>query len=91
MRTKPFDMSEYLDTPEMIAAYLEECLQDEDPRVFLMALGDVARARGMNDIAKTAGLGRQSLYKALSGEVQPKFETVQKVLKALDLKLGVAS
>ena len=91
MDTKPFDMADYLDSPEMIAAYLEECLQDDDPRVFLVALGDVARAKGMNDVAKATGLGRQSLYKALSGEVQPKFETVQKVLKALDVKLGVAA
>jgi len=91
MDTKPFDMADYLDSPAMIAAYLEECLQDDDPRVFLVALGDVARAKGMNDVAKATGLGRQSLYKALSGEVQPKFETVQKVLKALDVKLSVAA
>ncbi len=91
MDTKPFEMADYLDSPEMIAAYLEECLQDDDPRVFLVALGDVARAKGMNDVARATGLGRQSLYKALSGEVQPKFETVQKVLKALDVKLGVAA
>ena len=91
METRPFDIAEQLDSPEIVAAYLEECLQDEDPRVFLVALGDVARARGMTDIARLTGLGRQSLYKAFNGQAEPRFDTVLKVLRALDIKLAVAA
>jgi probable addiction module antidote protein len=91
METRPFDIAEYLDSREMVAAYLEECLQDDDPRVFLVALGDVARARGMTDIARLTGLGRQSLYKAFNGQAEPRFDTVLKVLRALDIKLAVAA
>ena len=91
MKTTVFDAAEYLDSPEVIAAYLQECMADDDPRVFIIALGNVARAKGMSDLAKATGLGRQSLYKAFSGETQPKFETVQKVMKALDVRLAVAS
>ncbi len=91
MKTKPFDIADYLDSPDLIAAYLEECLEDDDPRVFLVALGDVARARGMTDIARLTGLGRQSLYKAFKGQAEPKFDTVVKVLKALDIRLAVAA
>ena len=91
MQTRPFDIAEHLDSTEMVAAYLEECLQDDDPRVFLVALGDVARARGMTDIARLTGLGRQSLYKAFNGQAEPRFDTVIKVLKSLDIKLAVAA
>ncbi len=91
MKTKPFDVAEYLDSPEMIAAYLEECLQDDDPRVFLVALGDAARARGMTDISRLTGLGRQSLYKAFNGQAEPRFDTVLKVLKALGIRLEFAA
>jgi probable addiction module antidote protein len=91
MKTTPFDIAEYLSSSDMVAAYLEECLQDDDPRVFLVALGDVARARGMTDIARLTGLGRQSLYKAFNGQAEPRFDTVLKVLKALDIRLAVAA
>ena len=91
MKTTPFDIAEYLSSNDMVAAYLEECLQDDDPRVFLVALGDVARARGMTDIARLTGLGRQSLYKAFNGQAEPRFDTVLKVLKALDIRLAVAA
>ncbi len=89
MKTTPFDAAEYLDSPELIAAYLEEAMADDDPRIFLLALGNVARAKGINDIARATGLSRQSLYKTLSGEVQPKFDTVQKIIRAVDVKLAV--
>ena len=89
MKTTPFDAAEYLDSPELIAAYLEEAMADDDPCIFLMALGDVAGAKGINYIARATGLGCQSLYKTLSGEVRPKFDTVQKITKALDVKLAV--
>jgi probable addiction module antidote protein len=91
MKTTPFDIAEYLQSHDMVAAYLEECLQDDDPRVFLVALGDVARARGMTDIARLTGLGRQSLYKAFNGQAEPRFDTVLKVLKALDIRLAVTA
>ena len=91
MSNRPFDIAEMLDTPEVIAAYLAEAMADDDPKMFLMALGDVARAKGMNDMAKATGLGRQSLYKAFNGNVEPKFSTVRKVVKALDLDLAITA
>ena len=74
-----------------IAHYLEAAFEDGDPRLVAAALGDVARAKGMAQIAQAAGLGRESLYKALSKEGNPEFGTVLKVMHALGLKLKVAS
>ncbi len=83
-----YDPAEHLRTPEEMAAYLEECLEeaDEDAAFIAKALGDIARAKGMSQIAKDAGLSRESLYKALSGERNPSFDTILKVLRALGLK-----
>ncbi len=78
-------------TDEDIAHYLEAVFEDGDPRLVAAALGDVARAKGMAQIAKAAGLGRESLYKALSPERNPEFATVLKVMRALGLKLKVAA
>lgn len=86
---KPFDAAEYLDNDEAIAEYLTATMDDPNPDVFLAALGDVAKARGMAEIAKTSGLGRESLYKALQSGAHPRYETVQAVLKALGVKLAV--
>lgn len=82
-------MVEHLETEEDITAYLEAVLDDGDPALVSAALGDIARARGMTEIAREAGLGRESLYKALSPEGNPEFATVMKVLRALGLSLHV--
>jgi len=85
--TKIWDAAEYLETEEDMAAYLEAALEENDPTLVAAALGDIAKARGMTEIAKKTGLGRESLYKALSPDGNPEFSTVMKVVKALGLKL----
>lgn len=85
----PFDASEYLDSEEVIAEYLTVALEDPDPDAFLMAVRDVAKARGIAAVAENAGLGRESLYKALRPGAQPRFDTVRRLLDALGVKLGV--
>jgi len=89
MRKKfvPWDAAEFLKTERDIALYLEAVMAENDPDLFKAALGDVARARGMAKIAKKAGLGRTSLYKALSKDGNPSYETVVKVLRAVGLRL----
>jgi len=89
-KTIPWDAAEYLETDEDIVRYLEAVFDDGDPALIAAALGDVARAKGMSQIAQAAGLGRESLYKALSPEGNPEFATVLKVMRALGLKLKVA-
>jgi probable addiction module antidote protein len=88
---KPFDAAEYLYNDEVIAEYLSAAADDPNPDVFLAALGDVAKARGMAQIAKDSGLGRESLYKALASGSHPRHETVQAVLRALGVKLAVVA
>jgi probable addiction module antidote protein len=85
----PFDVADYLDSEEMIVEYMTLAARDEDPRVFLAALSDVARARGMTEVAAKAGLGRESLYKSLSGARKPRFDTVRSVLAALGLGIAI--
>jgi probable addiction module antidote protein len=87
--TSRYDVAEHLRTPEEMAAYLEACLEeaDGDAAFVAKALGDIARAKGMTQVARDAGLSRESLYKALSGERIPSFETILKVIEALGLKL----
>lgn len=87
----PFDPAAYLDNDEVIAEYLTAAAEDPNPDVFLAALGDVAKARGMAEIAKDAGLGRESLYKALSVGAHPRHETVTAVLHALGVKFAVVT
>ncbi|GAB6059366.1 addiction module antidote protein [Desulfonatronum parangueonense] len=82
-----FDPAEYLRDEEDIAAYLTAILEENDPGLLAAALGDVARARGMTEIAKTAGLSREALYKSLRPNAHPRFETVAKVCSALGVKL----
>jgi probable addiction module antidote protein len=86
----PFDAAQYLDDDVVVAEYLTAAAEDPNPDVFLAALGDVAKARGMAEIAKRAGLGRESLYKALGAGAHPRYETVSAVLRALGVKLTVA-
>ncbi len=87
--TTRYDVAEHLRSPEEMAAYLEACLEEagDDAAFIAKALGDIARARGMAQVARDAGLSRESLYKALSGERSPGFDTVLKVIGALGLKL----
>jgi probable addiction module antidote protein len=87
----PFDVADYLDNDEVVAEYLSAAVEDPNPAVFLAALGDVAKARGMAQIAKDAGLGRESLYKALNTGAHPRFETVSAVLRALGVKFAVVT
>jgi probable addiction module antidote protein len=85
----PFDAADYLDSDAVIAEYLTAAAEDPNPEVFLAALGDVAKAKGMAQIAKDAGLGRESLYKAFGAGAHPRYETVSAVLRALGVKLTV--
>jgi len=86
-KLKAFDVADYLDNDEVIAEYLTAALEDANPDVFLMAVADVAKARGMSHVASEAGLGRESLYKAFSPGAKPRYDTVLKVLKALGIQL----
>ena len=86
-KTRVWDPAEHLITDEDMAAYLEAALQEGDSALIAAALGDIARAKGMSQIARDAGLGRESLYKALSAEGNPEFATIMKVIAALGLQL----
>ena len=89
LKTTKYDVAEYLNTPEEMAAYLEACLEEAngDAAFVAKALGNIARAKGMTEIARETGLSRESLYKSLSGERSPSFETILKVIAALGLKI----
>lgn len=84
-----WDVGEHLKTEEDMVLYFEACLEEGDPVLITAALGDIARAKGMSQVARDAGISREGLYKALSGEGNPEFATVLKVVKALGLKLHV--
>lgn len=84
-----FDVVDHLTTDKVIAGYLTAVLEDGDPALFIAAIGDIARAKGMSDIAKKSGVTRESLYRALKIEAHPRFETVTKVIHALGMKLSV--
>lgn len=87
LKTTRWDASEHLGSPEEIAAYLAAVMEDGDPRLITAALGDVAKAHGMTQLARHTGLSRESLYRALSSEGNPEFATVIRVLQALGIKL----
>ena len=88
-KIEEFDAADYLDSEEAIVEYLSVVLEENDPSAFIQALGTVARARSMTVVAEQAGLSRESLYKALHGDAKPRYETVQKVITALGLKLTI--
>jgi probable addiction module antidote protein len=90
INTTPWDPAEHLETEADMVAYLEAALEEGDSALIAAALGDIARAKGMTQIAREAGLGRESLYKALSPEGNPEFATILKVVSALGLQLHVA-
>ena len=91
-KTSPYDVAEHLRTPEEMAAYLEACLEESegDAGFVAKALGDIAKAKGMTQVARDAGLSRESLYKALSGERTPTFDTILRVVHALGIELHAA-
>ena len=82
-----FDAAKYLDSDTAIAAYLTDILEANDPALLAAALGDIARARGMSEIAKASGLTREALYKALRPDAQPRFDTISRVCSALGVRL----
>ena len=90
LRTTKWDVTANLDSEDRIAHYLDAVFEDGDPALIAAAIGDVARARGMTKIAKDAGVSRESLYRALSGDTRPEFATIMKVLKAMGLRMSVA-
>ena len=91
VKIAPFDASEYLDDEEVIAEYLTAALEDPNPEAFLLAVANVAKARGIAKIAQDSGLGRESLYKALAPGAKPRYETVRKLMDALGVKLTVTA
>jgi probable addiction module antidote protein len=92
VKTSPHDVAEHLRIPEEMAAYLEACIEEADGDVAFIAkaLGDFARAQGMSKVVKDSGLSRESLYKALSGDRSPSFDTILKDVSALGLKLSAS-
>jgi probable addiction module antidote protein len=89
LQTELWDAADYLKTEEAMIAYLDAALEDGDPNLIVAALGDIARAKGMTQVARTAELGRESLYKSLSPTGNPEFATVLKVMRALGLQFHV--
>ena len=89
-RITDFDAADYLDNDAVIAEYLNAALEDENPDVFLQAVADVAKARGMSQLARDAGLGRESLYKAVAPGAKPRYDTVFRLVRALGIELHVA-
>lgn len=83
----PFDVADYLDNEEVITEYLNAALADPEPAMFLVALGNVARARGMTKLANDSGLGRESLYKALAPGAKPRYDTISRIVRALGVNL----
>jgi probable addiction module antidote protein len=85
----PFNAAEFLDDEEVIAEYLNAALEDPNPEVFLLAVSNVAKARGIAKVAKASGLGRESLYKALTPGAKPRYDTVRKLIDALGVRLTI--
>ena len=88
-KTIPFDAARYLESEETIAEYMAATLETNDPELLIVALGDIARARGMAEIARRSGLGRESLYKALAPGSKPRLDTIMKVAEALGVRFAV--
>jgi len=87
MKTRPFNPVSLLETRQDIEAYLQDALHDEDPRVFIAALGNIIRARGVAAVARQAGINRESLYRMLKGQRMPRWDTVARLLDALGIRL----
>ncbi len=91
LKLNDFDPARYLDDDEAIRDYLESILEEGDAGLLAAALGDIAKARGMSDIARDSGISREALYKALRSDAQPRFDTISRVLSALGLKITIQS
>ncbi len=91
MKTKPFNPFDYMETQAEIDAYLLECFNDDDPQVFVNALGHLARHYGVSEVAEAAGLNRESLYKIINGKSKPRWETVRRLMKAMHVDLTIAA
>lgn len=89
--TKPYNPVRFFRTDAELGAYLSEAFLDEDPNMFIVALGHVARHKGLAKLAEETGLNRESLYKALSGKTRPRWDTVQRILKALHVDVHLAA
>ena len=89
MNLKKFDVVDFLDSDEALVEYLNVALEENDPKYFAKALGNVARAKGMSSVSEATGLGRQSLYRALSDDGNPRIDTLFRVIDALEVKLAV--
>lgn len=89
-KTSPFNPFDYMETQEEINDFLRECLEDDDPAVFVSALGHLVKKHGVADVAEVTGLSRESLYKTFNGKTQPKWNTIYKVTHAIGLNLAVA-
>jgi len=91
IKTKPFNPFDYMETQAEIDAYLLECFNDDNPQLFINALGHLAKHHGMAEIAKASGLNRESLYKTFNGKTQPKWDTVHRLMRVLHVDLTVAA
>jgi probable addiction module antidote protein len=91
MKTKPYNPFDNLLDESEISEYLTEAYEDDDPAVFIVALSHAIKHKGVANMARTTGLGRESLYKLINGQVQPKWDTVHRLLKALDVRLTVSA
>ena len=89
VKMSKFDAVDYIDSEEMMAEYLTAAMEDANPDVFLAALSDVAKARGIAQLARDTGLGRESLYKTLAPGAKPRFDTIMKITRALGIPLAV--
>lgn len=88
IKTKPWGASKYLDTPEAVEEYLLAAFETGDPKLIAASLGDVARARNMSELARECGMTRAALYRAFSGETDPGFATIMKVMRALNISIA---
>lgn len=91
MELRKFDVIDFLDSDEALVEYLNAALAENDPKYFAKALGNVARAKGMSSISEVSGVGRQSLYRALSEEGNPRIDTLFKILEALNVRLAITA
>jgi len=91
LKTTVWDASEHLTNPEVIAEYMTAVLENGDPDLLLAALGDIAKAKGMTELSRKTGLGRESLYKALSAGAKPRYDTILKVMRGLDIHLTAST
>lgn len=89
MKITEWNAFDYLQTQEEINAYLSACFNESDPKIFINALGDLAKKHGMNDVAQAIGVNRESLYRSLNGKVAPRFDTIHKIMRVLNVQLTV--